>query len=55
MLLPAVLPILVLNLMEQPTFLGFMIFGSGICLAAARLGDNSTAYLSYPLYTERSL
>jgi hypothetical protein len=37
-LLPAVLPVLLLNLMEQTTFLGFMVFGSGICLAAARLG-----------------
>lgn len=37
-LLPAVLPLLILNLMEQPTFLGFMVFGAGICLAAARIG-----------------
>ena len=38
LLLPAVLPLLVLDIMEQPTFLGFMIFGAGICLAAARIG-----------------
>ena len=41
LLLPAVLPVLVLNLMEQSTFLGFMVFGSGICLAAARIGAPS--------------
>src|SRR5208282_5650729 len=41
-LLPAVLPVLVLDLMEQATFLGFMVFGSGICLAAARLGAPET-------------
>lgn len=38
LLLPAVLPVLVLDIMEQTTFLGFMIFGAGICLAAARIG-----------------
>jgi hypothetical protein len=37
-LLPAVLPVLVLDIMEQPTFLGFLVFGTGLCLAAARLG-----------------
>jgi hypothetical protein len=37
-LLPAVLPVLVFDLMEQATFLGFMVFGAGICLAAARIG-----------------
>jgi hypothetical protein len=36
LLLPAVLPLLILTIMEQPTYLGFMVFGSGLCLAAAR-------------------
>jgi hypothetical protein len=54
-LVPAVIPVLLLDLMEQPTFLGFMVFGAGLCLAAARLGDNSRAYSWYPMRAERSL
>jgi hypothetical protein len=41
-MVPAVVPILVLDLMEQPTFLGFLVFGVGLCLAAARIGTPDT-------------
>lgn len=37
MLLPAVLPPLLFNSMEQPTYLGFAILNAGICLAASRM------------------
>jgi len=37
MLLPAVIPPLLFNSMEQPTFLGFAILNAGICLAASRM------------------
>ena len=36
LLVPAVAPLLLMTIMEQPTFLGFMVFGVGLCLAAAR-------------------
>jgi hypothetical protein len=35
LLVPAVVPLVVLTIMEQPTFTGFMVFGSGLCLASA--------------------
>jgi hypothetical protein len=38
LLVPAVVPVMLMSIMEQPTFLGFMVFGAGICLAAARIG-----------------
>jgi hypothetical protein len=41
LLVPAVVPLLFLSIMEQPTLLGFMVFGAGICLAAARTGAAS--------------
>ena len=36
LLVPAVAPLLVMCIMEQTTYLGFMVFGAGLCLAAAR-------------------
>jgi hypothetical protein len=36
LLIPATVPYLILNTMEQPTNLGFMVFGAGLCIAAAR-------------------
>ena len=36
LLLPLALPLMIFGVMEQPTNLGFMVFGSGLCLAAAR-------------------
>jgi hypothetical protein len=36
-LVPAVVPLLLMTIMEQPTFQGFMIFGVGLCLTAARV------------------
>jgi hypothetical protein len=36
LLVPAVVPLLVMAIMEQPTYLGFLVFGAGLCLAAAR-------------------
>jgi hypothetical protein len=36
MLVPATVPLLVMTAMEQPTYLGFMVFGAGLCLAAGR-------------------
>jgi hypothetical protein len=41
LLVPGIVPQLVLSIMEQPTYLGFMVFGAGICMAAARTGDSS--------------
>lgn len=41
LLVPAVVPVLVMSIMEQPTYLGFMVFGAGICLAAARINSPS--------------
>jgi len=37
LLLPAVIPPLIFNSMEQPTYLGFAILNAGICLAASRM------------------
>jgi hypothetical protein len=36
LLVPAVVPLFLITIMEQPTYLGFMVFGAGLCLAAAR-------------------
>jgi len=36
LLVPAVTPLIVMTVMEQPTYLGFMVFGTGLCLAAAK-------------------
>ena len=47
LLVPAVVPLMVITIMEQPTFLGFMVFGSGLCLAAARTAERVPAYLTY--------
>lgn len=44
LLVPATIPILVLSIMEQPTYLGFMVFGAGICLAAARMAQPAEMY-----------
>jgi hypothetical protein len=41
LLVPAVVPLLIMTIMEQPTFLGFMVFGAGLCLAAARTGGSA--------------
>jgi hypothetical protein len=40
---------MVMAIMEQPTFLGFMVFGAGLCLAAARTAGHYPAYLTYVL------
>lgn len=44
LLVPAVVPLLIMTIMEQPTFLGFMILGSGISLAAARVAQSPRPY-----------
>lgn len=36
LLVPAVIPLLLMSIMEQPTYQGFMVFGVGLCLTAAR-------------------
>jgi len=36
MLVAATAPVLLMNFMEQPTSLGFMVFGAGLCFAAAK-------------------
>jgi hypothetical protein len=36
LLVPAVVPVVLMGIMEQATYLGFMVFGAGLCLAAAR-------------------
>jgi hypothetical protein len=41
LLIPAVLPLLIMSVMEQPTYLGFMVLGAGISLAAAKVNDRS--------------
>ena len=60
LLLAAVAPIILLQIMEQPTSLGFMVFGSGLCLAALSErrsrahpseASSRTAALSMPAYT----
>lgn len=38
LLVPTAAPLLLMGIMEQTTYLGFMVFGSGLCLAAARTG-----------------
>jgi hypothetical protein len=52
LLVPAVVPLMVVTIMEQPTFLGFMVFGGGLCLAAAR--SERAALWEAPLHVERS-
>jgi hypothetical protein len=47
LLVPAVAPLLIMTIMEQPTYLGFMVFGAGLCLAAARSARLSTTYPTY--------
>ena len=47
LLLPGVVPLIVFGAMEQSTSLGFMAFGGGLCLAAARCTEPSPAYLVY--------
>ena len=47
LLVPGVVPLMVLTIMEQATFLGFMVFGAGLCLAAARVQEPSPAYWVY--------
>ena len=44
LLIPGVVSFILLMVMEQPTFLGFMAFGGGACLAAARNAERSTAF-----------
>jgi hypothetical protein len=41
LLLPAVAPLLIMGVMEQPTYLGFMVFDAGLCLAAAQAAKAS--------------
>jgi hypothetical protein len=36
LLVPTVAPLIIIGVMEQATYLGFMVFISGLCLAAAR-------------------
>lgn len=36
LLIPAVVPLVVMTTMEQPSYLGFMTIGAGLCLSAAR-------------------
>ena len=45
LLVPFVVPQIVIAFMEQPTSLGFMVFGGGMCLAAASSLQPSPAYL----------
>ena len=49
LLVPAVVPLMVITIMEQPTFLGFMVFGAGLCLAAARTAERHPGYRTYVL------
>lgn len=53
LLVPFVVPLILITIMEQPTFLGFMVFGSGICLAAARI--ERVPCWARALYIERSV
>ncbi len=46
LLLPAVIPLLVMGVMEQPTYLGFMVFGAGLCLAAAQVAIRPVVFTS---------
>lgn len=41
LLIPAVAPLVLIGIMEQATFLGFMVFGSGLCLAAAQCPEST--------------
>jgi hypothetical protein len=43
LLLPGCVPLVIMGIMEQATFLGFMVFSSGLCLAAARPKDAPTS------------
>jgi hypothetical protein len=54
LLVPAVVPLIIMGVMEQTTSLGFMIVGAGLCLAAARTSRVSM-HLGYTPRTERSL
>ena len=36
LLIPVAVPLVLMGIMEQGTYLGFLVFASGICLAAAR-------------------
>jgi len=47
LLVPAVVPLLLMAIMEQPTFQGFMIFGIGLCLTAARVTKPLTIRPTY--------
>jgi hypothetical protein len=47
LLLPTVLPAIIVNAMEQPTYLGFMVFGAGLCLAAVQVSKTSRAHAVY--------
>jgi hypothetical protein len=47
LLVPAVIPLILITVMEQPTFLGFMVFGAGLCLAAA-----ANATMSFPALSQ---
>lgn len=44
LLVPGAVPLLVLSIMEQPTYLGFMVFGAGLCLAAAQMEQPAEIY-----------
>jgi hypothetical protein len=50
LLVPAVVPLMVMTIMEQSTYLGFMVFGGGLCLAASRLTELRQAT---PAYVQR--
>jgi hypothetical protein len=52
LLVPAVVPLVIMAIMEQPTLLGFMVFGAGICLAAAQ---TPTVLQPYPGPSRRIL
>jgi hypothetical protein len=54
LLVPAVVPLMVMTIMEQTTFLGFMVFGGGLCLAAARMTELRPAYPAYVRRVARS-
>jgi hypothetical protein len=47
LLVPTVVPLMLVTIMEQTTFLGFMIFGGGLCLAAARQAELSRIDAAY--------
>jgi hypothetical protein len=47
LLVPVAVPVLLMAIMEQPTFQGFMAFGVGVCLAAARVSRTSK---THPVY-----